>query len=51
VKKCWAVECFFNVKRLRLAIMARCWMLMSAQSWKPLLLSADGHDPIDAGDF
>ncbi len=33
VNKCWVVGCAFNAKRPRLAILARCSMLMNAQSW------------------
>jgi hypothetical protein len=32
VNKCWAVGCASNGTRLQLAILARCWMPMSAQS-------------------
>src|SRR6188472_4551835 len=31
--KCWAVGCASNGTRLQLAILARCWMPMSAQSF------------------
>jgi len=33
VNKCWGGGCASNAKRPRLAILARCWMLMNAQSW------------------
>ena len=31
--KCWVAGCAFNVKRPRLAILARCLMPMNVQSW------------------
>ena len=33
VNKCWVAGCAWRRNRPRLAILARCWMLMSAQSW------------------
>jgi len=34
VNKCWVVGCAFNAKPPWLVILARCLMLMNAQSWR-----------------